>query len=81
MAAGRLTEHVDLGLRLLQLLLDGHLAAELAQTVQDWLAAIIGAGRLELDAALNLLEQLVVGVVLFRFVNELVVHLGHRLAR
>jgi len=33
MAAGRLAEHVDLRLGLLQLLLNGHLAAELAQSV------------------------------------------------
>lgn len=56
--------------RLFNLLLDGLLATELAQTFQHRFAAIVCFHRLQSDAALDLLKQFVMHVGLFRLVDE-----------
>lgn len=58
------------GLGLLNLLLDRHLATELAQALQARLAPVVRLDRLQLEAALDLLQQHVVHVVLLALEHE-----------
>lgn len=64
------------GLRLDDLLLDGHLPPELPQSLQDRFAPVVGLHLLEMYSRLDLLEQFVVRVLLLAVVEELSLGLG-----